>query len=62
MSDRQYIQLFQLRLSTARAKRKSQIQARKAAGNRLQINEFSKRFQAAFRARIRLFRFARGQP
>ena len=27
-----------------------------------QINEFSKRFPAAFRARIRLFRFARGQP
>jgi hypothetical protein len=26
------------------------------------INEFSKRFLAAFRARIRLFRFARGQP
>jgi hypothetical protein len=27
-----------------------------------QMNEFSKRFPAAFRARIRLFRFARGQP
>jgi hypothetical protein len=26
------------------------------------INELSKRFPAAFRARIRLFRFARGQP
>ena len=37
-----------------RAKRKSRIRARKAAGNRLQINEFSKRFPAAFRARIRL--------
>jgi hypothetical protein len=26
------------------------------------INEFSKRFPAAFRGRIRLFCFARGQP
>jgi hypothetical protein len=26
------------------------------------LNEFSKRFPAAFRACIRLFRFARGQP
>jgi hypothetical protein len=38
------------------------MRARKAAGNRKQINEFSKRFPAAFRARIRLFRFGRGQP
>jgi hypothetical protein len=28
----------------------------------VQINVFWKRFPAAFRARIRLFRFARGQP
>jgi hypothetical protein len=50
-----YIQLFQLRLSTSKAE--SRIRARKAAGNRLQINEFSKRFPAAFRARIRLSAF-----
>jgi hypothetical protein len=51
------MQLFQLRYvvhEQIRAKRKSRLPARKAAGNRLQINEFSKRFPAAFRTRIRL--------
>jgi hypothetical protein len=54
------MQLFQLRLS--RAKRKSRIRARKAAGNRYENPLICKGFPTAFRARIRLFRFARGQP
>ena len=42
--------------------RKSRIRARKAAGNRFENSLICQRFPAAFRARIRLFRFARGQP
>jgi hypothetical protein len=47
------------RLGCPRAKRKSRIPARQVAGNRW---EFFSDSQQAFRARIRLFRFAREQP
>jgi hypothetical protein len=47
------IQLFQLRLFPRKAE--SRIRARK-------IHSFFSDSQQAFRARIRLFRFARGQP
>ena len=53
-----YIQLFQFRLSPS--KWKSRIRARKACWESLKNSWICQRFPAAFRTRIRLFRFAGG--
>ena len=60
--DRSCIQVFQLRLSPSKAAEKSNTSAKGFQGISKNINEFISDSKKAFRARIRLFCFARGQP
>jgi hypothetical protein len=55
------IQLFQLRLSPEQSG-KVEYERERLLGIANKLMNFQSDSQAAFRARIRLFRFARGQP